>query len=68
MMEIFSTIRPMQKMDIATPRWQRLTKPHWLLVEALQIPIRLKYWTFQATLGPKSLNILIIISMFFIVL
>ena len=65
MMELYFTIMLMQRMNTIIPLWQRLTKLHWLLVERIQIRIRLKYLIFQATHGPKLLNILIIRSKFF---
>ena len=68
MTELYSTIMLMQKTATGKPLWQRLTKLHWLLADTTQIRIRLKYLIFQATLGPKLLNILIMISKFFIIL
>ena len=40
--DIFFTIKQMQRMDIINPHWQRLTKLHWLLVELVQQPTKLK--------------------------
>ena len=67
-MDFYFTIKQMQRMNTMEYLWQRLTELHWQLVEILHLRIRLKYWILQATLGPKSLNILIMISKFFIIL
>jgi len=68
MMDLYSTTKLMQRLVTINPLWRILTTLHWLLVDTLQIRIRLKYWIFLATRGLKLLNILIIISKFFIVL
>ena len=68
MMELFFTIKQMQRVDTIEHLWRRLTKLHWLLVDRVQTRMKLKYWIFQSTLGPKLLNIRIIFSKFFIIL
>ena len=68
MMDMYFTTKQIPRMDTTTLHWRRLTKLHWLLVDIVQIPIRQKFWIFQATYGLKLLNILIMISKFFLYL
>ena len=67
-MDLYFTTKLIQRMDTISLHWRRSTKLHWLLEGPLQIPIRQKSWIFQETYGRKLLNILIMISKFFLYL
>ena len=64
MMDIFFTIKPIQRMNMGIRLWQSLTNLHWLLVDIVRIPIRLKHLISQPIPGLKLLIILITISKF----
>ena len=62
MMDLYFTIKPIQRTRITTPPLQIPMNLLWLLVEVVQLLIRLKSMIFQVTHGPKLLTIHITIS------
>ena len=62
--EMFFIIKLIQNTNTIKQHWQNLMKLHWLLVDTVQTPTRLKSLILPATHGTKLLIIHIMNSMF----